>query len=61
MVGSIYGCFYLSMLPNATECRAKIPVEQATSKKVSNDGSYVTMVRERVPFFLVEDPLPEPA
>ena len=32
MVSSIYGCFYLSMLPDATECRAEIPPRQATSK-----------------------------
>jgi hypothetical protein len=37
------------------------PVKQATSKKVSNDGPYATILRERMPFFLMEDPLPEPA
>jgi hypothetical protein len=39
MVGSIYACFYLSMLPDATECRAEIPPGKP-SKKVSNDGPY---------------------
>ena len=50
LVGSIYACFCLSMLPDATECHAEIPAEQVTSKKVSNDGPYATMLRERVLF-----------
>ena len=50
MVGSIYGCFYLSMLPNATECRAKIPSSKSHSRESQMNGLYVTMVRERVLF-----------
>ena len=55
MVGSIYACFYLSMLPDAIECRAEIP--PSTSRK----SQMTVLVARTHAFFLMEDPLPEPA
>src|SRR3954453_24152494 len=60
MVGSIYSCFYLSMLPNATECRAEIPPSKPHPRKCQMTALMGAHCANAC-LFLVEDPLPKPA